>query len=68
MLLQIVIKNHVVVVYIDYTLSPEVKFPTINEECYATLTWLLENGSNNNIDISKIATCGVRTGFFFHSI
>ncbi|KAI7848921.1 Alpha/Beta hydrolase protein [Circinella umbellata] len=58
----IVIKNHVVVVYIDYTLSPEVKFPTINEECYATLTWLLENGSNNNIDISKIATCGDSAG------
>ncbi|KAG2221508.1 hypothetical protein INT45_008833 [Circinella minor] len=58
----IAITNHVVVVYIDYTLSPEVKFPTINEECYTTLTWLLENGSNNNIDISKIATCGDSAG------
>ncbi|KAI9259655.1 Alpha/Beta hydrolase protein [Phascolomyces articulosus] len=56
------IRNNVAVVYIDYTLAPEGKFPTINEECYATLIWILENGPSIKIDTGKIAVCGDSAG------
>ncbi|KAI9493383.1 Alpha/Beta hydrolase protein [Zychaea mexicana] len=56
------IKNNVAVVYVDYTLAPEAKFPIINEECYSTLEWVHENGASINIDTNKLAVCGDSAG------
>ncbi|CDH49246.1 esterase lipase [Lichtheimia corymbifera JMRC:FSU:9682] len=58
----ICIKNHVAVVFLDYSLAPEVKFPVIHEEAYATLQWVLANGKDIHVDTTKLALCGDSAG------
>ena len=59
---QICIKSHVVVVFVDYPLAPEVKFPVIHEESYTALTWILENGKALRADVSRLAVAGDSAG------
>ena len=49
---------NVIVVGIDYTLSPEAKFPQAVEECVAVVKHLHENGSEYKIDGNKIFLAG----------
>ncbi|KAI7848929.1 alpha/beta hydrolase fold-domain-containing protein [Circinella umbellata] len=58
----ICVRNHVMVIYVDYSLAPEVKCPTIHEECFAALVWVLQNGDSIKADTSNIAVCGDSAG------
>ncbi|KAI9490885.1 alpha/beta hydrolase fold-domain-containing protein [Zychaea mexicana] len=58
----ICINNHVAIVFVNYSLAPEVKFPVINEECFLALQWVLENGKSINVDTSKLAVIGDSAG------
>src|SRR5438105_389681 len=46
------------VVFPEYSLSPEVRYPTAIEESYAVLEWVAEHGAEKNLDASRIAIAG----------
>lgn len=52
----------VVVVGVDYALSPEAKFPQAAEECAAVLRWLAEHGADWGIDPSRLLLGGDSAG------
>jgi acetyl esterase len=51
-----------IVVSVDYRLSPEFKFPTPVNDCYAALLWVSENGAKINGDVSTIIVGGDSAG------
>lgn len=46
----------------EYSLSPEVKFPVANEQTYAALCWIHENGISINLNPDKICIAGDSAG------
>lgn len=50
------------VVFPNYTLSPEARYPTAIEESYAVLNWVAERGSEKQLDGSRIAIAGDSVG------
>jgi acetyl esterase len=50
------------VVFIDYSLAPEVQYPVAIEEAYAATKWLAENGKSINLDPSRLAVAGDSVG------
>ncbi|KAI8876443.1 hypothetical protein K501DRAFT_262138 [Backusella circina FSU 941] len=58
----ICIGAHAAVVFVEYSLSPEVKFPVANEQVYGVLEWLLKNAQTLNMNPAKIAIAGDSAG------
>jgi len=56
--------NHaqVAMVYVDYSRSPEAKYPTAIEESYLVTKYIAENAKKLNIDSSKLAIAGDSVG------
>jgi acetyl esterase/lipase len=50
------------VVFTNYSLSPEAKYPTAIKEIYAVLEWVAQHGSEKNLDGSRIAVAGDSVG------
>jgi acetyl esterase len=50
------------VVFPNYSLSPEAKYPTALEECYAVAGWLAEHGRDKLLDGSRLAVAGDSVG------
>ncbi|KAI9495953.1 Alpha/Beta hydrolase protein [Zychaea mexicana] len=51
------------VVFVNYTLSPEVKYPIPLEECYDVLSWIVDTDpSVHQMDPTKIAVIGDSSG------
>lgn len=50
------------VVHPDYRISPENKFPAAIDDCYATLKYIVQNGSKMGIDTTRIGVGGGCTG------
>jgi acetyl esterase len=59
---EIAIKANVVVMFVNYTLSPEGKYPTALEQAYATANWVARNGQSINVDSSRLAVVGDSVG------
>ncbi|MFJ8260481.1 alpha/beta hydrolase [Rummeliibacillus sp. NPDC094406] len=59
---QVASKSGCVVISVDYRLAPEHKFPAAIEDSYAVVEWVIENGAELNIDVSKIAVGGDSAG------
>ncbi|KAI8150432.1 Alpha/Beta hydrolase protein [Fennellomyces sp. T-0311] len=59
---EICVNSHVAVVFVNYKLAPEAKFPEIHDESFLALQWVLENGKSINVDSSKLAVCGDSSG------
>ena len=59
---EIAIKANVVVVFVNYTLSPEGKYPTALEQAYASANWVARNGQSINVDSSRLAVVGDSVG------
>ncbi|MET9338117.1 alpha/beta hydrolase [Nonomuraea sp. NPDC003804] len=49
-------------VFVNYSLSPEAKYPTAIEEIYATLVWISEHGAEHDLDPTRIAVAGDSVG------
>ncbi|MBV4491040.1 alpha/beta hydrolase [Pseudomonas oryzicola] len=49
-------------VYVDYTPSPEAKFPTAINQAYAATRWVAENGKQIGVDGSRLAVVGNSVG------
>ena len=50
------------VVFPNYSLSPEAKYPTAIEESYAVATWVAQHGAEANLDPTRIAVAGDSVG------
>lgn len=50
------------VVFVNYSLSPEFKYPTALEECYAAVKWVAENGAQLGLDSDRLAVVGDSAG------
>jgi acetyl esterase/lipase len=51
-----------VAVFADYSRSPESKFPTAINECYAATKWVAENGQEIGVDGEQLAVAGNSAG------
>ncbi|AIQ58935.1 alpha/beta hydrolase [Paenibacillus borealis] len=50
------------VVFPEYSLSPEAKYPTAIEEIYAVLEWIGQEGSTYGLDASRLSVAGDSVG------
>ena len=50
------------VVFTNYSLSPEARYPTAIEEIYAVLEWIAGDGSDSGLDGARIAVAGDSVG------
>ncbi len=53
---------HAAMVFVDYTRSPEAKYPVALEEAYTATKWIAENGQNLNLNTSKLSVVGDSVG------
>ena len=49
-------------VFVNYTPSPEAKYPQAINEIYAATKWVAENGDEINVDGKNLAICGNSVG------
>jgi acetyl esterase len=50
------------VVFLNYSLSPEARYPTAIEEAYAVVKWVAENGLAHGLDLERLAVAGDSVG------
>ena len=50
------------VVFVDYVNSPEAKYPTQNEQAYASMLYAVEHAKALNVDASRLAIMGDSVG------
>ncbi len=50
------------VVFPEYRLSPEAKYPTALEECYSVVKWVAECGREHGLDAERLAVAGDSVG------
>jgi len=53
---------HAAIVYVNYTPSPEAKYPIPIEEAYSATKWIAENGQTLNLNTSRISVAGDSVG------
>ena len=49
-------------VFVEYSRSPEVKYPVALNECYAATKWIAEHGAELNVDGKRLAVAGNSAG------
>ena len=55
-------KANIAIVFVNYTLSPEAKYPVALEQAYAATRWVAQNGQSINVDSSRLAVVGDSVG------
>jgi acetyl esterase len=60
--LELANKANAVVVFVDYSLSPEAKYPVAIEESYVVAKWVFENAKEIDVDASRMAVAGDSVG------
>ena len=50
------------IVFVNYSRSPEAKYPTALEEAYDSLKWVSENANSLNLDPTRLAVAGDSVG------
>jgi len=58
----LVVDSGAVGIYVDYTRSPEAKYPVALNESYAATKWVAENGTEINVDGTRLAVAGNSAG------
>ncbi|ANH82005.1 alpha/beta hydrolase [Niabella ginsenosidivorans] len=58
----LVVNSGTAAVFVDYTRSPEAKFPTAINEIYAVTKWVAANGAAIGVDGSNLAIAGNSVG------
>jgi acetyl esterase len=53
---------HAAFVFVNYTPSPEAKYPVSLEQAYAATKWVAQNGLTINVDSSRLAVVGDSVG------
>ncbi|WAG81247.1 alpha/beta hydrolase [Metapseudomonas furukawaii] len=58
----LVANSGAVAVYVDYTPSPEARYPTAINQAYAATKWVAEHGKEIGVDGSRLAVAGNSVG------
>ncbi len=58
----LVIRSGAAAVYVDYTPSPEAKYPTAVNQAYAATQWVAEHGKQLQLDGNRLAVAGNSVG------
>ncbi|MBC7934081.1 MAG: alpha/beta hydrolase [Rhizobacter sp.] len=58
----LVVNSGAVGIYVDYSRSPEAKYPVAINEAYAATKWVAEHGAEINVDGKRIAVVGNSAG------
>lgn len=58
----LVVRSGAAAVYVDYTPSPEAKYPIAINQAYAATKWVAENGTKIGLDGSRLAVAGNSVG------
>ncbi|MFP5422872.1 MAG: alpha/beta hydrolase [Gammaproteobacteria bacterium] len=58
----LVVGSGAAAVYIDYTPSPEAKYPTAINQAYAATQWVAQNGAQIGVDGKRLAVAGNSVG------
>ncbi|MEU0186725.1 alpha/beta hydrolase [Streptomyces sp. NPDC006207] len=53
---------HAAVIFVDYTPSPEARFPIAIEQAYAATQWVAQHGRDIDVDGSRLAVAGDSVG------
>jgi acetyl esterase len=59
---ELTIRAEAATVFVNYSLSPEAKYPTAIEEIFAALEWIGEHGAEHQLDPTRIAVAGDSVG------
>jgi acetyl esterase/lipase len=59
---ELVVGTGAALVFPNYSLSPEARYPDAIEEIYAVLEWIAEHGADRGLDGSRIAVAGDSVG------
>ncbi|WGT40416.1 alpha/beta hydrolase [Lysinibacillus sp. 1 U-2021] len=59
---ELAVGSNSVVVFTNYSLSPEAKYPTAIEEVYTVLNWVSNKGKNYGMNPNKISVAGDSVG------
>lgn len=55
-------KANVAIIFVNYTPSPEAKYPVPLVEAYSATKWVAQNGKSINVDSSRLAVAGDSVG------
>ncbi len=58
----LVINSGCVAIHVEYSRSPEVKYPVALNECYAATKWVATHGPEINVDGNRLAVAGNSAG------
>jgi acetyl esterase/lipase len=58
----LVVRSGAAAVYVDYTPSPEAKYPTAINQAYSATKWVAENGAKLGLDTTRLAVAGNSVG------
>jgi acetyl esterase len=53
---------HAAVAFVEYTPSPEARYPVAIEQGYATAQWITQHGASHGLDASRMAVAGESVG------
>ncbi|MEP6781335.1 MAG: alpha/beta hydrolase [Gemmatimonadaceae bacterium] len=59
---ELAIGVHAAVIFVDYINSPAAKYPTQNEQAYASMVHVVENAKSLNVDATRLAIAGDSVG------
>jgi acetyl esterase len=59
---ELAVGTQAAVVFPDYALSPEAKYPTAIEECYTVASWVASHGAEHGLDPGRMAVAGDGAG------
>jgi len=59
---ELAVGTQAAVVFPNYSLSPEAKYPTAIEEVYAVVRWIAEKGRPEGLDPERVAVAGDSVG------
>jgi acetyl esterase len=51
-----------VVAFVEYSRAPEAKYPAQNEQSYAAVQWIIQQGTSGGFDTTRIAVAGDSAG------
>lgn len=59
---ELAVGSEAAIVFPEYSLSPEAKYPTAIEEIYAVLQWIVDSGKEYGLDSEHLAVAGDSVG------
>ena len=59
---EIAVKSNAAVIFVEYSRSPEARFPAAIQECYLATKYVAENARRLNVDSSKLTVTGDSVG------